>query len=379
LSVSKPKIAIVSNTAWNIVNFRLPLLHALKDNGYEPVAIAPSDEYSARIEAEGFRFIALKNLERKGTGPIKDLKLLFELRQIYRREHIALALHYTIKPNIYGSFAAGLSNCSSVSTVTGLGYSFLSKNWVSSLAKMLYKYAFRQANAIAFQNDDDRNLFIETKLVRKEKTLLIRGSGVDCSYFKPLEKTKAAEKLVFLFVGRLLFDKGIKEYLYAAEKIKTIFPQTEFQIVGKLDSDNPSCISNAELEKALQQNIVAYLGATDQVREFIRNADCVVLPSYREGLPRVMLEAISMAKPIVTTDAAGCRDTIMDGKNGFMAESRSNESLYEAIKKICECSKATLEVMGNEGRELALREFDEKIVIDKYLQLIGNILRPNNS
>ena len=167
--------------------------------------------------------------------------------------------------------------------------------------------------------------------------------------------------------------------MYAAEKIKTIFPQTEFQIVGKLDSDNPSCISNAELEKALQQNIVAYLGATDQVREFIRNADCVVLPSYREGLPRVMLEAISMAKPIVTTDAAGCRDTIMDGKNGFMAESRSNESLYEAIKKICECSKATLEEMGNEGRELALREFDEKIVIDKYLQLIGNILRPNNS
>ena len=375
---SKLKIAIVANTAWNITNFRLSLLHKLNNEGYEVIAIAPQDEYSSLIEAEGFKFIPLLHLDRKGTNPIKDLRLMLELRSIYRREKIAFALHYTIKPNVYGSFAAGLSKTACICTVTGLGYSFLSKNWVSKLAKTLYKYAFKNAAFIAFQNDDDRNLFIENKLVKKDKTLLIRGSGINCEYFKPIEKTEVSEKMVFLFVGRLLIDKGIREFLFAAEKIKTIFPHTVFQIVGKLDEDNPSCISKSELENALQNNIIEYLGATDQVREYIRNVDCVVLPSYREGLPRVMLEAIAMAKPVVTTDAAGCRDTVIDGKNGYMAEARNGISLFEAIKKICLSNVETLKNMGKEGRLLALREFDEKIVLEKYLQLISNVLNSKN-
>jgi len=378
LSETKPKIAIVANTAWNIINFRLSLLHKLKQEGYDVFAIAPNDEYGSKIESEGFKLVPLKNLDRKGTNPIKDLRLMFELRNIYLREKVDLALHYTIKPNIYGSFAAALSKKLCICTVTGLGYSFLSETWVSKLAKILYRYAFKQAAYVAFQNNDDRNLFIENKLVDGDKSLLVRGSGIDCTYFTAMEKTVFSEKLVFLFVGRLLIDKGIKEYLNAAKKIKEIFPQTVFQIIGKIDEDNPSCISKSELENALQLNIIEYLGATDQLREFLRNADCVVLPSYREGLPRVMLEAISMSKPIVTTNAAGCRDTVIDGKNGYMAEARNAESLFEALKKVCNCDKETLDKMGAEGRFLALSEFDERIVFGKYLELINRLLNLKN-
>jgi glycosyltransferase involved in cell wall biosynthesis len=378
LLASKPKIAVVANTAWNIINFRLGLMHALKNEGYEIVAIAPEDEYSARIESEGFTFVPLKNLSRKGTNPLKDLRLLFELKQIYSKEGIGLAMHYTIKPNIYGSFAAGLCKIKSICTVTGLGYSFLSKGWISRLARNLYKTAFNSAAVVAFQNDDDRNLFIDSKLVKKEKTLLIRGSGINCEYFCPIEKTIESDNFVFLFVGRLLLDKGIREFIIAAEKLKALYPNTVCQIVGKIDSDNPSCISNAELENALQKNIIQYFGPSDEVKDFIRNADSVVLPSYREGLPRVMLEAISMAKPIITTNAAGCRDTVIDGINGYMVEPADSESLFEAMKKMCNNNIEMLEKMGQAGRELALREFDERKVVEKYLQILDDILVNGN-
>ena len=372
---SKPKIAVVANTAWNIINFRMGLMNKLRDTGYEMIAIAPEDEYSLQIERAGFKFIALKNLDRKGTNPIKDLKLVFELRRIYRQEGIQMALHYTIKPNVYGTFAAKTSGTKAICTVTGLGYSFLANNWVSRLARTLYKYAFRNAAFVAFQNNDDRLLFIESKLVKKEKTLLIRGSGINCDQYRPLEKSIASDQFIFLFVGRLLLDKGIREFLAAAEKIKIDYPNAQCQIVGKIDTDNPSCIGKTEIDDAQLNNIVQYFGPSDQVLEYIRNADCVVLPSYREGLPRVMLEAISMAKPIITTDAPGCRDTVVDGENGFMVPIRDMEALYNAMKKIISCDTETLKKMGLKGRELALNEFDEAIVFEKYIDLVKILIQ----
>ncbi len=372
---SKPKIAVVANTAWNLVNFRMGLMHKLRDSGYEIIAIAPEDGYQKQIEAAGFKFIAIENLDRKGTNPLKDIRLILELRRIYRRENIGLALHYTIKPNIYGTFAAKLSGTKAICTVTGLGYSFLANNWVSRLARKLYKYAFRNAAFVAFQNNDDRLLFIDSKIVHKDKTLLIRGSGINCDYYKPLDKSVQSEQFIFLFVGRLLLDKGIKEFLAAAEKLKGDFPNTHCQIVGKIDTDNPSSISKTEIDSAQLNNFVQYFGPSDQVLEYIRNADCVVLPSYREGLPRVMLEAISMAKPVITTDAPGCRDTILDGENGIMIPIRDSEALHNAMKKMVSFDEETLKKMGSSGRELALREFDEKIVFEKYIDLIKILIK----
>lgn len=373
------KIAVVANTAWNIVNFRLGLIVALIENGYDIVVIAPEDEYVSKIEATGCKFIPLQRLDRKGTNPVKDLRLTHELYRIYKREKFDLVLHYTIKPNIYGTFAASFAGVKAICTVTGLGYSFLSDNWISRLAKNLYKRAFKRAVYVAFQNDDDRQLFILQNLVTADKTMLIRGSGIKCDYFCPLPKTETSENFIFLFVGRLLLDKGIREYLNAAAEVRKSYPKTEFWAVGALDTDNPSCIDSDSVADAQQKGLLRYFGPSDEVREFVRNADVVLLPSYREGLPRVMLEAISMAKPIITTDTAGCRDTVIDGINGYMVPVKDWEALAAAMKKMLEADKDTLNIMGEEGRKLALREFDEKMVVKRYIDVIAYLIAKGNA
>ena len=366
------KVALVVNTAWNIVNFRLGLIEALMAEGHQVVAIAPPDDYVEQIKATGCQFIALKRLERKGTNPLKDLRLTQELYKIFRREAIDVALLYTIKPNIYGAFAARLAKTKTICTVTGLGYSFISTGIVSRIAKGLYKRAFRSANRIAFQNKDDKKLFINTGLAKAEKCLLIKGSGIKTDYFTPQIKTFDTDQFIFLFVGRLLLDKGVRELLEAADQIKAANPEksVEFWVVGALDKDNPSCIAEDLLTSYQQKGTIHYLGVSDKVREIMQDADVVVLPSYREGLPRVMLEALSMAKPVITTDTPGCRETVVDGKNGYMVPVKDIDALATAMQKMLELPTIRLEEMGAEGRKMALQEFDERIITKQYISEI---------
>jgi len=374
LKLNTFKIAVVANTGWNIVNFRLGLIKALIDKGYEVIAIAPADEYTSRIEAVGCRFIPLKRLERKGTNPFNDFKLMTELYTIYKKESVDIALQYTIKPNIYGTIAASLAKVKTICTVTGLGYSFINDNLISKFARLLYRFAFKRASLVAFQNEDDKKLFIEKKLVEEKKTIIIRGSGINCVKYAPVPKNKISDNISFLFVGRLLYDKGIIEFLNAAEIVKKEFPDTIFKILGSLDVDNPSCISKDILNDYVNRSVIQYLGTSDDVKEIMRNADVVVLPSYREGLPRVMLEAISMAKPVITTDTAGCRDTVLDGVSGFMVPIKNTEKLAEAMLRMLKLSDSDRENMGLNGRNLALDQFDEKAIIDNYFSKIDFLL-----
>ncbi len=371
VAASNPKkVAIVVNTAWNIVNFRLGLIEALMAQGHQVLAIAPPDNYLARIEETGCQFIPLKRLERKGTNPVRDLQLTHELYRVFQREKVDVALLYTIKPNIYGSFAAAFANVKTICTVTGLGYSFISNGLVSRIAKGLYKRAFRRATRIAFQNRDDRQLFIDLGLASAEKCILIKGSGIKTDFFKPMPKANAQDQFVFLFVGRMLFDKGVQELLEAAAKIKAKHSKVAFWMVGALDQDNPSCISKDLLKTYEDKGIIRYFGQSDKVREIMRDADVVVLPSYREGLPRVMLEALSMAKPVITTEAAGCRETVQDGENGYMVPIKDAEALAEAMEKMLQHSPKELQQMGNVGRAMALAQFDEQIIVQQYLKEI---------
>jgi glycosyltransferase involved in cell wall biosynthesis len=369
------KVALVVNTAWNIVNFRLGLIKALIESGYQVVAIAPPDTYVDRIVQTGCKFVPLKRLERKGTNPVRDLQLTHELYRIFKKEAIDIALLYTIKPNIYGSIAANLANIPTICTVTGLGYSFISTGLVSRIAKGLYKRAFRRATRIAFQNRDDLQLFIEQGLAKQEKCILIKGSGINTEHFAPAPKNVETNQFIFLFVGRLLFDKGVRELLQAAKEIKEQQPEVEFWMVGALDEDNPSCISHELLIEYQKEGVVRYFGVSDKVREIMQDADVVVLPSYREGLPRVMLEALSMAKPIITTDTAGCRETVVDGKNGYMVPIKHADALRDAMKKMLQHSKEELQDMGAEGRKMALEEFDEKIIVQHYLDEIRQMMQ----
>jgi len=365
-----PTIAIVLNASWNIYNFRMGLVKSLQNRGYRVIALAPPDEYSSKIIAAGVEFFPLYSLVRKGTNPLKDLALIYELQKIYKRENVQLALQYTIKPNIYGTLAATFTGTKTICTITGLGYAFLNKSLASSVAKRLYKFAFRKADRIFFQNSDDHKLFLKLKIASREKSKIVRGSGINTEYFNPIyNRRKPNGSLHFLFIGRLLYDKGVNEMMAAATIILRRNKHARFTIIGNIDKDNPAALDTLVFRRWLRDNpAVQHVTHTDDIRSHLAGADVVVLPSYREGLPRVMLEGLAMAKPLITTDVPGCRETVIDGLNGFLIEVKDVDSLVSAMQKMINLDSSKRAEMGNKGRKLALQHFDEKSIVRLYLE-----------
>ena len=367
------KIAISLNTAWNIYNFRLGLIKALQKEGYEVIAIAPGDEYAKKLENEGVKFYDIK-INNKGTNPFEDMKLIFDYIKVYKKAKPDVILSYTIKPNIYGSIAAGIVKIPVISNISGLGTVFLNDSFTSKIARNLYKIGLRFPKKVFFQNRDDRDLFVKYKLVDIKKTDLLPGSGIDTKRFAPIEIQRDDNKIKFLMIARLVKDKGLFEYLKAADELKQKYRNVEFLLLGAFYPGNPTAITKEELNEWVKRGIVNYLGVSDNVKEEIAKVDCVVLPSYREGLSRVLLEAAAMAKPIVTTDVPGCRDVVDDRVNGFLCEVRNYKSLAEKMEKMISLSDIERKIMGRKGREKIIKEFDEKIVVEKYLNAIKEIL-----
>lgn len=369
--IMRQKIGIVANTSWNLYNFRLPLIQEL-NQFYEVCIIAPEDESTKYWKTEGYSFIALHHLSRKGKNPWQDILLSRELFRILKRNQIQLVLLYTIKPNIYGSIAAYLAQVPCICTVTGLGYSFLNNNIVSKLAHFLYRVSFRLSDMVIFQNQDDKELFLQKKLVQQSKAFIVRGSGIDCKRFTISNKVTHSEPFIFLFVGRLLHDKGIIEFLEAVRLFE--LGKCEAWIVGDIDRDNPSAISEASLHSYENDSRFKFFGHCNDVEKIMREADVVVLPSYREGLPRVMLEALALAKPVIATDVPGCRDTVLDGINGFLCQVKDSADLYLKMKKMMACTDEERRLMGMQGRALAEREFDVPVINSFYLSHIQQFL-----
>lgn len=361
-------IGIVLNTAWNIYNFRLGLIQALISAGHNVIAFAPSDDFIGAIEATGCVFVPLEKLSRKGVNPLEDLQLVNELRKHYQTYKLDVVLHYTIKPNIYGSIAARLAGVKSIATVTGLGYSFLSTGIVNKVVKKLYAFAFKKVNIVAFQNRDDKALFEKLNLCSTKQTALINGSGIKTAFFKPVPKAKTYDNFIFLFVGRLLYDKGVAELFEAAKRLKASNKKVELWIVGGIDEGNPSAIQKEDVSVLVDSGVINYIGHSNDVRSIMQEADAVVLPSYREGLPRVMLESLSMAKPVITTDAPGCKETVVDGENGYLVPAKDSNALFLAMVKMLEKTPEERQEMGAKGREMALERFDEQAIIKTYFQ-----------
>ena len=371
------KIGIVLNTAWNIYNFRLGLVKAFLNAGHQVVAIAPKDDFVPQIVETGCTFVPVQHLSRKGVNPIQDLKFSRELYKIYKEHQLDVVLHYTIKPNIYGCLAAGFAKVKTISTVTGLGYSFMVEGLVNKVVKLLYKTAFKSGTRIAFQNRDDKKLFEDLGLCPASKTTLIKGSGINTSYFKPMPKTMKTDNLIYLFVGRLLYDKGVSELFEAAKQLKAKHADVEIWVVGNVDEGNPSAIKREEVNEIHEAGFINYMGPSSDVRSIMQNADVVVLPSYREGLPRVMLESLAMAKPIITTDVPGCRETILDQENGFKVPVKDANALAEAMIKMYNLTPEERTAMGAVGREMALKEFDEQAIIQRYFDEIEAMFAGN--
>ena len=366
------KIIICTNSAWNLVNFRSELIRALVANGHEVVTVAPYDKYATRLEALGCKFLELK-MDNVGTSPVCDALLLLRYWRLLRREQPAVFLGFTIKPNVYGSLAAHRLGIPVINNISGLGAVFIKGGWLAQLVQGLYRAALGRSSKVFFQNPDDRQLFLDGRLVQTKVTELLPGSGIDLNRFAVAHMTVANSKFRFLLIARMLRDKGIVEFVRAAKMLRDRWPFVDFCLLGFVDVQNPAAISRAEVESWAAQGIVNYLGVSDDVRNEIALADCVVLPSYREGTPRSLLEAAAMARPIITTDAVGCREVVDHGVNGYLCKVRDAEDLAEKMNQMLLLSPEHRMAMGLRGRAKMQAEFDEQIVIGKYLAAIEAI------
>ncbi len=365
------KVAVVLNTSWNIYNFRKGLIKSLMDKGNQVITIAPNDNYTYKLKEMGCKHIPVK-MDSRGASPIKDFLLIFELFWIYKKLKPDVILHYTIKPNIYGTIAASLLGIPVVNNVCGLGTMFLEDNMVSKIAITLYRIAFKFPKKIFFQNEDDKNLFLNRKLASKKVCDLLPGSGINTNDFVP-GKNKVNKRFTFLLSSRLIYDKVILEYIEAIEHLKNEGISANFQLLGQIDEQHKRGIPNHLIQEWVEQNQVEYLGTTADVKPFIERADCIVLPSYREGTPKSLLEAASMAKPIVATNVPGCNNVVKDGKNGYLCNLKDSKDLAQKMKLMFSLEPHSRDEMGEYSRDYVKQKFDENIVIDKYLSAIDNI------
>ncbi len=370
--LKKNKIIIVSNTAWNIYNFRMRLIRALQKEGYDVLALAPRDCYSDMLWKDGIAYREIF-IDNKGTNIIKDLKLIWEFYMILRSEKPNVVLAYTIKPNIYCSIVAYFLSIPIVNNISGLGFLFIKDNLMTRFAEFLYKFSLSGSKKIFFQNNDDLNYFVGKGIVNEALAEMIPGSGIDTIFFSPDFSNRGDGRIIFLLMARLLWDKGIGEYAEAAQIVKSKYNNVEFQILGFMDVPNPEAIPSSTVERWEDDGVLKYLGETDNVKEIIKQVDVIVLPSYREGAPKSLLEAMSMEKPIITTDTPGCRQVCEHEINGFLIPIKDSKSLAEAMIRIIEVGPEKRKVMGKMGREKVLREFDERIVIGKYLDVVGKV------
>lgn len=368
------KIALVANSTWNFFNFRLNIVKAMIDSGYEVVLISPMDEYlEPLLEKFKVRHVPLVHLKRKGTNPAKELLLIREFQKIYKKVDPDLIIHFTIKPNIYGNYVAKMLGINSICVVTGLGYVFLHETYFSRLAKLLYRYSFSKSDLVVFENKDDQDLFIELDLVPAGKSSYVKGCGVNLDYYKPLLETrKNNNKTIFTFIGRLMYDKGIVEFIRAAEELKSLYKNVEFWLVGEIDDGNPASINNQQLIDWVENGIVKYFGQIKDIRPLIQKSDCVVLPSYREGMSRLLTEAIAMEKPVISSDTPGCKDIVDDGENGFLVPVKNSDALVEAFIKFLNLDEPQRLSMGKKGRQKAINEFDDEMIAKQFLGFIDS-------
>ncbi|MDX8337056.1 glycosyltransferase family 4 protein [Candidatus Cetobacterium colombiensis] len=369
--MKKLKIFFTANVLWDIYIFRYGVIKALIEDGHEVVAVAPIDSRINFPEELGIRHIPIE-LSLRGVNPVKDFKLFLELKKIYKKEKPDIIFHYTIKPNIYGTLAAKCQKISSVAVLTGLGYSFVEGGVVSAIAKTLYKISLNYAKEVWVLNEDDKKRLIDEKIVKENKLFILPGEGVDTKKFSPIPKEKN-ETITFLMVARAFYDKGVREYVEAAKIIKSKGYKVKFWFLGALGGSAANGIDEAKMKEYTDSGILEYLGHRKDVEAVINASDCVILPSYREGISKVLMEAASMEKPIIATNVTGCKEIVDNNKNGYLVESKNSIDLSEKIEKFINLSYEEKVLMGKNGRKKILNEFDEKIIIDIYRRKLWNL------
>jgi glycosyltransferase involved in cell wall biosynthesis len=369
-----PLVVLSANSCWNLLNFRGSLIRALQSAGYRVMAFAPADDHADELRRRGVEVHDMP-VARSGTNPIADGRLLLRYLATLRRLRPAAYCGFTIKPNVYGAIASRIAGVPCINNVTGLGTMFLSRGSTWRLTAALYRFAFRRSHRVFFHNAEDLGIFLDQKIVRPGQGRVIPGSGVDLDYFSPSEKAPADQPPTFLFIGRAIRDKGFGEYVEAARTLRRRMPEARFQLLGGPDPGNPTSVTAAEFQSWVDEGLIEHLGEEPDVRPAIRNATAVVLPSYREGMSRALLEGAAMGKPLVGTDVAGCRELIEEGVTGALCRPRDAGSLADAMERVGRLPPGKIADLGRAARKKVERQFGEQVVIDAYFEALSEVVR----
>ncbi len=372
------RVGFLSHIDWNLYLFRLPIMRRLKKEGWKVYAIAPKGEYLPLFAKEGIETVSYE-IHRGSLDPLKEIRAIGDIYKAIKPLQLDLLHTFTVKPNIYGTFAAHLAKIPHIfNLVEGLGSFYVQEDFRSKVVRMvmerLYKWAFRYSECAIFVNSDDPAYMIEKGIIPKQKVQIIESVGIDTDFFDPnkIDATKLKRELspqgkpIVMMVGRAIWHKGVREFYEMAKRLRN---EAVFVYVGGTYPDNPSCVP----ESFLRQSPVRYMGHQDDIHKWIAACDIFVLPSYREGMPRTLLEAMSLGKPLVATDTVGCKDVVKEGYNGFLVPVKDVESLTQKTKRLIE-DEALRKRFGEQGRKMAQERFAIEKIVDAYVALYKGAL-----
>ncbi|ASK33647.1 glycosyl transferase [Alcanivorax sp. N3-2A] len=362
-------IVLVSNTAWYLYNFRRGTLAELVAQGHRVVTMAPPDRYATKLVEElGVEFVPLQ-LDGKGTRLLGEALSLLRLFFALRRLRPAFVFNFTVKANIYSGLVCRLLRIPYANNVSGLGTAFIHDSWLYRRVRSLYAFANRGARCVFFQNEEDLQVFNATGLLKGTPTVLLPGSGMDTLRF-PFSTLPHEGRFTFVMVARMIADKGVREYVAAAGQVARRHPDARFLLIGPLGVSNSSAIHLDEVARWQSEGVVEYLGEQEDVRPWLAESHVLVLPSYREGMPRTVLEAASMGRPAIVSDVPGCRQAVEKGVTGWLCQVRDADSLAECMETCLTMPRQTLLTAGRAARDRIEAQFDERIVVDAALGLV---------
>lgn len=362
------KILILANNDIGLYNFRKELIDRLIKEKNEVYMSLPNGERVKHLEKLGCIFFET-DVDRRGTNPIKDFKLILKYRKILNTIKPDIVLTYTIKPNIYGGLMCRIKNIPYICNITGLGTATENKSIVQKIVFVLYKCALKRVKCCFVQNSENLQFLNDNKLVKETKCKLIPGSGVNLEQYKVLPYPDNIEKIKFLFISRIMKEKGIEQYLEAAKIIKNKYSNIEFHILGFCEQEYEE-----KLKNLTEDGIISYHGLQKDVIPFLQETSCLIHPSYYpEGMSNVLLEASASGRPVITTNRSGCKEIVEDGKTGYIIEIKNSQQLIDKIEEFLKLSNEQRKQMGLEARKKVEKEFNRNIVIDKYIKEINNI------
>ncbi len=371
------KIAVMENGLLSTYTMREGLMLALLAHGCEVHILAHTNTFVSQVEKMGLK---VHNVGSGNMNPFRVARYIFNLRKTLKKINPDVCLTFSIRPAIWGNLITRQLHIPTITNITGVGPLFTSKNIVYRTARSMYRNALSKTKKVFFQNADDMNLFLERNFVNPAIAETVPGSGVDYNKFKPIvSKGKEHETFIFLFIGRLIKDKGIFEYFEAAKRIRKKYPHTRFHIIGPFWTQTlkKNTITHSQLQNWIDEGIIDYLGEKKDVRKFIAEADCIVLPSYREGTSNILLEAASMEKPVVTTNTTGCKEIVEDGITGLLCRVKDEKDLAAKMEMMIMLSEEERINMGKKARQKIIKEYDKQIVVNAYLKAIKEAICQN--